>query len=485
MVGVANHLSEELLQRLVASETATGEEREAETHLKHCAKCRAHLESIAAGDRLWKEASESLRDSGVAAPPKSLRSRGFSSVTGEHHPYDAALPAGFFEASDNPAMIGRLGRFEILEEFARGGMGIILKGYDRELNRYVAVKVLSPTLAASGAARKRFVREAQAAAGVVHPSVMPIHTVEPAGVLPYLVMPFVPGETLQDRIDREGPLRITELLRIAKQIAEALAAAHAQGIIHRDVKPGNVLLEKGVERAVLADFGLARTIDDATVTQYGAIAGTPAYMSPEQARGESIDPRSDLFSLGSVMYAMCTGISPFRAETSLGVLRRISDAEPRGVRDINPEVPAWLARIVDRLQSKSPDGRYASAGELAKLLENCLAHVQQPTRFPLPLEVRTPWRIPKKFLIRAFILVLGCTPLAIFLAVTFWPEQKPQTEKEIIAPTSGEPVATAPTPVTPRYSRSWWDGTDQDLQELSRDFGELERDVYQTSPGPR
>lgn len=469
MVGIANHLSEELLQRLVASETAVVEERDAETHLKQCAKCRSHLESIAAGERLWKEASESLRDSGIAAPPKSAyRSRSFSSVTGEHHPYDAALPTGFFEPSDNPAMIGRLGRLEILEEFARGGMGIILKGYDRELNRYVAVKVLSPTLAASGAARKRFVREAQAAAGVVHPNVMPIHTVEPAGLLPYLVMPFVPGETLQDRIDREGPLRITEILRISKQIAEALAAANAQGIIHRDVKPGNVLLEKGVERAVLADFGLARTIDDATVTQYGAIAGTPAYMSPEQARGESIDPRSDLFSLGSVMYAMCTGISPFRAETSLGVLRRISDAEPRGVRDINPEIPAWLARIVTRLQAKSPDGRYASAGELAKLLENCLAHVQQPTRCPLPLEVRTPIRLPKQFLVRAFILIAGLTPLAIWLAATYWPEQKPQSPTENSVPTNSEP----------QYSKyQWWDGTDDDLRELSEDSDALARKV--------
>lgn len=469
MVGIANHLSEELLARLIASETAIGEERDAETHLKTCAKCRAHLESIAAGERLWQEAGESLRDSGVAAPPKSVhRSRGFSSVTGEHSPHDAALPTGFFESSDNPAMMGRLGRFEILEEFARGGMGVILKGYDPELNRYVAVKVLSPTLAASGAARKRFVREAQAAAGVVHPNVMPIHTVEAAGVLPYLVMPFVPGETLQDRIDREGPLRITEILRIAKQIAEALAAAHAQGIVHRDVKPGNVLLEKGVERAVLADFGLARAIDDATVTQYGAIAGTPAYMSPEQARGESIGPRSDLFSLGSVMYAMCTGISPFRAETSLGVLRRISDAEPRGVRDINPEVPAWLARMVDRLQSKSPEGRYASAAELAILLENCLAHVQQPTRCPLPLEVRTPWPLPKQFLIRAGILIAGLIPLSIYLTATFWPEAKVQTQTESVTP----------APIETRYAKyRWSDGTDQDLKELEDELHSLEQEV--------
>ncbi len=488
MVGIANHLSDEMLERLIASETAVGEEKDAETHLRNCPKCRASLESLAAGEKLWQEASVSLRDSGIAAPPKqSRRSRGFSSVTGEHAPYDAALPAGFFEASDNPAMMGRLGRFEILEEFARGGMGIILKGYDRELNRYVAVKVLSPTLAASGAARKRFVREAQAAAGVVHPNVMPIHTVEATGLLPYLVMPFVPGETLQDRIDREGPLRITEILRIAKQIAEALAAAHAQGIVHRDVKPGNVLLEKGVERAVLADFGLARAIDDATVTQYGAIAGTPAYMSPEQARGESIGPGSDLFSLGSVMYAMCCGVSPFRAETSLGVLRRISDAEPRGVRDLNPEIPAWLARIVDRLQNKAPESRYSSAAELAKLLEHCLAHAQQPTRIPLPMELRTVWRVPSTFFIRAGIFVLGFTPLTIFLCATFWPptkqrEPNAQTETAAAPPIIEQPALANPAPEQPAPQRfpltRWWDGTDQALEQIERESSELANETF-------
>lgn len=493
MVGIANHLSDELLERLIASETAVGEEKEAETHLRNCPKCRASLESLAAGEKLWKEASVSLRDSGIAAPPKqSHRSRGFSSVTGEHAPYDAALPAGFFEASDNPAMMGRLGRFEILEEFARGGMGIILKGYDRELNRYVAVKVLSPTLAASGAARKRFVREAQAAAGVVHPNVMPIHTVEATGLLPYLVMPFVPGETLQDRIDREGPLRITEILRIAKQIAEALAAAHAQGIVHRDVKPGNVLLEKGVERAVLADFGLARAIDDATVTQYGAIAGTPAYMSPEQARGESIGPGSDLFSLGSVMYAMCCGVSPFRAETSLGVLRRISDAEPRGVRDLNPEIPAWLARIVDRLQNKSPEGRYGSAAELAKLLEHCLAHVQQPTRIPLPIELRTFGRVPANAFIRAGIFIAGFTPLVLFILAQGWPQptrkestlpsQQSEASSAIAksvmdAPEIREPRIYEPAPQRFPVTR-WWDGTDQALEQIERDASELAKETF-------
>jgi len=197
----------------------------------------------------------------------------------------------------------------------------------RRIRFYVAVKLMAPHLAASGSARRRFTREARAAAAIVHPHVMPIHSVNSSGRLPYLVMPCVACESLQQRINREGPLELKEILRISSRIAAGLAAAHAQGLVHRDVKPANILLEKGVDRVMLTDFGLARAVDDASLTKTGVIAGTPQYMSPEQARGEAIDHRSDLFSLGSVMYAMCTGRPPFRAETSYGILRRITDLE--------------------------------------------------------------------------------------------------------------------------------------------------------------
>ena len=168
------------------------------------------------------------------------------------------------------------------------------------------------------------------------------------------------------------------------QAAAGLAAAHAQGLVHRDVKPANILLADGIERVKLTDFGLARAADDASLTRTGVIAGTPQYMSPEQARGEPVDPRSDLFSLGSVLYAMCTGRPPFRAETSYGVLRRITDEEPRPIREINPDIPDWLCGIVAKLMAKRPDDRFQSAREVAALLEQCLAHVQQPTVVPLP-----------------------------------------------------------------------------------------------------
>jgi serine/threonine-protein kinase len=201
-------------------------------------------------------------------------------------------------------------------------------------------------------------------------------------------MPYVACESLQQRIDREGPLEPKEVLRIGLQVAAGLAAAHAQGLVHRDVKPANILLEKTVDRVMLTDFGLARAVDDASLTRTGVIAGTPQYMSPEQARGESVDQRSDLFSLGGVMYAMCTGRPPFRGETSYGVLRRITDTEPRSIREVHPEIPDWLERIVQQLLAKSREERFPSADEVAELLQRCLAHLQQPTQVELPPQYR-------------------------------------------------------------------------------------------------
>src|SRR5215217_1508746 len=169
------------------------------------------------------------------------------------------------------------------------------------------------------------------------------------------------------------------------QIAAGLAAAHKQGIVHRDIKPANILLENGVERVKITDFGLARAVDDASVTQSGVIAGTPMYMSPEQARGEAVDPRSDLFSLGSVLYAMCTGHAPFRASGTMAVLKRVCEETPAPVRDANPHVPDWLAAIIEKLHAKDPARRYQTAAEVADLLGRHLAYVQHPSVAPLPV----------------------------------------------------------------------------------------------------
>ena len=232
---------------------------------------------------------------------------------------------------------------------------------------------------------------------------MAIHNVESGDdpeQPPFLVMKYVAGGSLQQRLDQDGPLDVCEILRVGTQTAKGLSAAHAQGLIHRDVKPSNILLDEGVERALLTDFGLARAEDDACLTRSGLHPGTPHYMSPEQVRGEAIDGRSDLFSLGCVLYALCTGHPPFRAETSYAVLRRITDDDARPIRELNPDIPQWLEAIVMKLLSKSRDDRFASAEEVANVLEDCLAHAQHPTTTPLPKTVaavspqranRPPW----------------------------------------------------------------------------------------------
>ena len=359
-----------------------------ELHLDDCNDCRHRLEATAAGDDVWSGVRDSLLGQELA--PDCLRSGdptldpGLDSATGGDASFSHDTVLKMLAPTDDDRMIGRLGTYEVVGVIGSGGMGVVLKALDGALNRYVAIKVLAPHLGSSGSARKRFSREAQAAAAVVHENVMEIHGVADANGLPYLVMPYVRGPSLQRRLDDDGPLALVEILRIAVQAASGLAAAHAQGLVHRDVKPANILLADGVERVKLTDFGLARAADDASLTRTGIIAGTPQYMSPEQSRGESVDQRSDLFSLGSVLYAMCTGRAPFRAETSYGVLRRITDEEPQSIREINPDIPQWLCQIIAKLMSKQPDDRHESAREVAELLEECLAHVQQPTAVPLP-----------------------------------------------------------------------------------------------------
>lgn len=287
------------------------------------------------------------------------------------------LSLNFLEPPAHPELLGRLGRYDIERVIGSGGMGIVLKALDTELHRIVAVKVLAPHLAAHATARRRFAREAQAAAAVVHPHVIPIHNVETDGPVPWLVMQYVAGESLQQRVDRQGPLPLADVLRIAQQTAAGLSAAHAQGLVHRDVKPANILLEDQVDRVLLSDFGLARTADDASLTRTGFVAGTPFYMSPEQALGERIDHRSDLFSLGCVIYFALTGYPPFRASGAMAVLHRICHEPHQSLEDTHPEVPLELCRLVDRLLEKSVGNRPQSAADVDQELTGLLALLQQ------------------------------------------------------------------------------------------------------------
>jgi uncharacterized protein (TIGR03067 family) len=296
----------------------------------------------------------------------------------------------FLAPGTRPGSIGRLGHYEILAVIGKGGFGTVLKAFDEKLHRVVAIKVLSPAYADNGSARKRFIREARTAAAVKNEHVVGIYDVDEKAQPPYLAMEMIEGISLQDKIDKQGPLGIREILRIGMQMAEGLAAAHKQGLVHRDIKPANILLENGVERVKITDFGLARAVDDASVTQSGTVAGTPMFMSPEQAEGLQVDHRSDLFSFGTVLYAMCTGHPPFRASGTHAVLKRVIDASPRPVREINNDIPDWLCDIIGKLHAKKPEDRFQTANEVAELLGQHLAHLQQPNLSPRPPRIPAP-----------------------------------------------------------------------------------------------
>lgn len=294
---------------------------------------------------------------------------------------------GLLAPSDVPGSLGRLGHYEVQQVLGSGGFGTVLRAFDDKLQRMVAIKLISPELATTSPARKRFLREAQACAAIRHENIVEIHNVEEQP-FPYLVMEYIPGQTLETKLNEHGPLDVPEVLRLGWQIASGLAAAHARGLIHRDIKPANILLDGGRDdRVKITDFGLARAIDDASLTQSGVIAGTPMYMAPEQAQGLALDQRADLFSLGSVLYRMVSGRPPFRAETTLAVLKRVTEDTPRPIQEIIPETPDWLCAIISRLHAKRPEDRIQTAKELADLLAQCQKTLQLGTAPVLPWPV--------------------------------------------------------------------------------------------------
>lgn len=277
----------------------------------------------------------------------------------------------YLEPATRPGWLGRLAHYEIEEILGRGAFGIVAKAFDKKLHRVVAIKLMASELAATSPPRKRFLREARTAAAVMHENIAAIHAVEEEPI-PYLVMEYIPGQTLQQRMDGHGPLEVPDVLRIGQQVASGMAAAHAVNLIHRDIKPSNILLSDGPnERAKISDFGLARAMDDASLTQSGMIAGTPMYMAPEQARGETLDHRADLFSLGSVLYQMAGGRPPFRASNTVAVLKRVCEDTPRPLGDVLPGTPDWLEAIIFKLLEKDRDDRYQTAQEVADLLARC------------------------------------------------------------------------------------------------------------------
>ncbi|MEO2019278.1 MAG: serine/threonine-protein kinase [Fuerstiella sp.] len=230
-------------------------------------------------------------------------------------------------------------------------------------------------------------------------------------------MPYISGLSLQQYVDERGALDAVDVVRIGIQVASGLAAAHAQGLVHRDIKPGNIILENEINRVQITDFGLARAAHDANLTRSGIIAGTPSFMSPEQALSESVDHRSDLFSLGSVMYFAASGQLPFRASTPLGVLQQVCNETPLRPQDANAQIPQQLEAVIEKLLAKSPDERFGSATELQQYLKEYRAHLQQLTIQKAPRRLVTPFARQRRRVFWGRVGKYAAVPLALSVCV--------------------------------------------------------------------
>ncbi len=284
-------------------------------------------------------------------------------------PTDSFVPT--FGPPDEPGEVGRLGPYRIIKELGKGGMGAVYAALDTRLDRKIALKVMIPAFAAIPSAKERFLREARAAAKIAHDNVVTVYEADERDGIPYIVMQYLEGYPLDEFLKKKGEVSQSQVLRIARETAAGLEAAHKLGIIHRDIKPGNLWLEAPNGRVKLLDFGLARPVDsDVELTKSGAILGTPAYMSPEQAQGERVDQRSDLFSLGVMLYRLTTGQLPFQGNSTMAVLMALGTKEPKPVREVNPAIPDGLAQLIHDLLRKDPAQRPATATEVITRLRD-------------------------------------------------------------------------------------------------------------------
>lgn len=285
------------------------------------------------------------------------------------------------------------GHYALERELGRGGMAVVYLARDVRLDRPVAIKLLPPELAAHDKLRKRFMREARTAARLSHPHIVPIHSVDDVRGYVFYVMSYVDGETLAERVANRGPLPPREASRVLREVAGALAAAHGQGVVHRDVKPGNILLERGTGRAMVTDFGIARVADGGE-TAVGELLGTPEYMSPEQAAGDAVDARSDVYSLGVVGYYLVSGQLPFTAPSIQAVLAKQLTQPPPPVASVAPGIPRSLANAIDTCLLKDPARRFQSAEAFSDALAPTLV---QQREVPVPvrafLDPRKMWAL--------------------------------------------------------------------------------------------
>ena len=369
---------------------------------------------------------------------------------------------GTLDPPQSPNELGQLREYRINKILGEGGMGVVYLAWDSNLHRSVALKVMKRSIAENESSRQRFVLEARATAAIDHDHIVTIYQVGDHNGVPYLVMKYLEGQTLEDLLRKRKLLDPLESVRIARQIADGLNAAHSHNLIHRDIKPANIWLETLRNRVKILDFGLARVADsaDPNITQTGVILGTPAYMSPEQAAGLALDGRSDLFSLGTVLYRMTVGKPPFRGTNNLAILRSLSLDNPEPPENIVPHIPPRLSRLIMKLLEKEPGSRPGSASLVADMLES----IEQDLA-TMPTEAFRPgdesssssihWRVPQATIQPQPVYhqppvssgpsnLVGVNLDEIVLAPL--DEEQPPAEKKATKPAPAKPVETQVEP---------------------------------------
>jgi predicted Ser/Thr protein kinase len=374
-----------VLQRLALGQLPDADAQRLEQHILSCTDCANRLNSLLSKDPvaapLRSGVRQSIGDSPTAKAPieRLVRDKPDSalavtvapSMTGKEADRGGPKAAvGFLAPAQAPDEIGRLGRYRVLKVLGAGGMGVVFRAHDPQLERLVALKAMLPNVAAQPDARDRFTREAKAMAKLKDDHVVAIYDVDEDNGVPFLAMEYLQGESLDGWLKKGKQMSVGQVLRVGREIAQGLTAAHAKGLVHRDIKPANIWLEAPKGRVKILDFGLARGgAHDVQLTQSGAILGTPAYMAPEQGRGEAADSRSDLFSLGCVLYRLSTGKPAFEGPTIMAILTALATTNPSPVSEVNPQIPGPLAGLVMRLLAKRAEERPASAAEVIRAIQ--------------------------------------------------------------------------------------------------------------------
>ena len=373
-----------------------------EDHLGQCERCRTKLEELAGGSQ-WITSDKPISGDYEVLSPKKNSGHGVHGGLTE----DQSLFTHLLLAAEYEGDLGILDGFRIHNVIDRGAMGIVFKATDPSLNRLVAIKLIDPVLAADPDFRVRFMREARAAAALNHPSIVTVFRVGEFQNLPYIVMEYVDGFSLEMMLQFGAPLPNHRILQIGQEICLGLQAAHNQNIIHRDIKPANILIRRNDLSVRIADFGLAQPLGDQRITRSRHIVGSPAYMSPEQARERELTPSSDLFSLGSVLYTMATGRLPFLAPSSLETLTMVVEATPPPPETFNPDLNPGISSLIAKLMTKKPDERFESAEAVRQEIKNLCHHSDHWNTFPTKSGSR---RTPKRWstiLIPAVILAVA------------------------------------------------------------------------------